>query len=1154
MATAVEIANAYVALTVKAPGAKREVEKALGSATGAADGAGRSIGDRLVASASKVIKVGGATIGGILATGIGTALWKGFSRLNAIDTARAKLTGLGNDAGSVGQIMKNALASVRGTAFGLGDAATVAAQAVAAGIKPGRDLEAVLKTVANTAAAAGTDLGEMGSIFSKAMSQANGIQNDVLSQLADKGIPIYAALGKQLGVTAGEVFKLASSGKINFDQFAAAATAAAGTVASEMGNTVGGSWANFIASLGRIGAGLLGGVFPQIAPALQAITAAFGPLEEIAGQVGDKIGQVLAPAAEWFVRALQGKVDVSWIGELWTTLSPVAVLFQALQPILPVVGKAFSDIGSAIGGALVPVLPALVSLMDAVVPLLTTTIVAVLPIVVLLIQGLAAAVSFLAPLILDVVTAVVSFVAANADWISGLVVAGGVIAGVVAAVSTYRAVQAGYAAATYGATAATYASGIAAKVGAAAYAIQNSSLGTLIASLRANEALTLRTKIAIVASTVATNAMTVANKALNVVLRANPIGLIITAVTALVGALVWFFTQTELGKTIWREFTRFLGEAWANISGFFIAAWENVIQPVFQKIGEIATWVYETILKPVFDGIMAVVSFLAAGFKLQFDLIVNAFRLVGAIAAWLWTNALQPAFTAIGAAAAWLWQNAIKPAFEAIGAVVSWLWTTIIQPVFAAIGAIFSWVWTSIILPITESIKAAINAVGAVFEWLYKNIVKPVWDGISGAMKAAWNWINAYVFTPFKVGVSLIGQAFENVAKTIGKAWDGIKKAAAVPINFVLDTVWNKGLRSFWNDMVGTLGLDDMKLPKASLVKFASGGVMPGYTPGRDVHQFWSPTAGGLALSGGEAIMRPEFTRLVGGAAGVDALNAAARNGRLPFGDGEGNLFGDVWDSITKAASVAWEFMTNPAQAIKTHVIEGIIRPLMGGQNLFGRTVGGLAERTLMGFVDLFKAAAPKGVGTKGMGWEAMWGIVQNALPGAVMTSNFRPGARTVNGGQSYHALGRAIDIVPASMATFNAIAKLFPNASELIYTPAGNRQLQNGKPFAGWSEAVRRQHYNHVHLAMASGGVVPKLYDQGGWLPHGGMAVNRSGKPEAVLTNDESLALRRGLGGLADGDQVVIVVEGTPLTGTVRRVLKASLPSAVAVHSALAR
>ena len=577
--------------------------------------------------------------------------------------------------------------------------------------------------------------------------------------------------------------------------------------------------------------------------------------------------------------------------------------------------------------------------------------------------------------------------------------------------------------------------------------------------------------------------------AFNAVMNANPIMLIVTAIGALVAGLVYFFTQTELGKAIWEEFTRFLGEAWANISAFFTAAWENVIQPVFQAIGDIATWLWENVLSPVFTSIGGIVEWIAGAFKLQFDLIVNAFRLVGAIANWLWVNVLSPVFTAIGQIVAWVWETFISPIFQAIG--------------------------------------VALGVLGDAFNWLWVNVIQPVWDGISSTISTVWTWIDKNVFTPFKTGIGLIGTAFENVAKAIGTAWDGIKKAAAVPINFVLDTVWNNGLRSFWNDMVSTLGLDDMKLPKAKLVKFASGGVMPGYTPGRDVHKFWSPTGGGLELSGGEAIMRPEFTRLVGGAAGVDAINAAARNGRLPFGDGEGNFFGDVWDNISKAASVAWEFITNPAQAIKSHVIEGIIRPLMGGQNLFGQTVAGIAENTLMGFVDLFKNAAPKANGTAGMGWEAMWQIVRNAIPGAVMTSNYRsPGANAAVGGVkgSYHTQGRAIDLVPANMDMFNAVARLFPNASELIYSPAGGRQLLNGQPFNGWSDAVRRMHYNHVHLAMANGGVVPKLYDQGGWLPHGGLAVNKTGKPEAVLTPAESSALKRGL--LFDGMSITGTLE----------------------------
>src|SRR5690625_3439048 len=75
-------------------------------------------------------------------------------------------------------------------------------------------------------------------------------------------------------------------------------------------------------------------------------------------------------------------------------------------------------------------------------------------------------------------------------------------------------------------------------------------------------------------------------KAFNAAMKANPIGLIITAITLLVGALIWFFTETELGQEIWEKFTTFLGEAWENIKNFFIDAYEDYIEPVFSGIGD----------------------------------------------------------------------------------------------------------------------------------------------------------------------------------------------------------------------------------------------------------------------------------------------------------------------------------------------------------------------------------------------------------------------------------------------------------------------------------------------------------------------------------------------------------------------------------------
>ena len=62
----------------------------------------------------------------------------------------------------------------------------------------------------------------------------------------------------------------------------------------------------------------------------------------------------------------------------------------------------------------------------------------------------------------------------------------------------------------------------------------------------------------------------------NAVLSANPIVIVIMAITALVAALVWFFTQTETGKQIWQGFVDFLGNAWTSITTALQAAWNAI--------------------------------------------------------------------------------------------------------------------------------------------------------------------------------------------------------------------------------------------------------------------------------------------------------------------------------------------------------------------------------------------------------------------------------------------------------------------------------------------------------------------------------------------------------------------------------------------------
>jgi hypothetical protein len=106
-----------------------------------------------------------------------------------------------------------------------------------------------------------------------------------------------------------------------------------------------------------------------------------------------------------------------------------------------------------------------------------------------------------------------------------------------------------------------------------------------------------------------------------------------------------------------------------------------------------------------------------------------------------------------------------------------------------------------------------------------------------------------------------------------------------------------------------------------------------------------------------------------------------------------------------------------------------------------------------------------------GIGWQAMWAALKGALPWVRLFSAFRPGAITATGNRSYHGMGRAVDVSP-SMDVFNWIAGNYPGSREVIYSPAGGRQIRNGgRHFYG--EPTRGDHFSHVHWALAHGGIV---------------------------------------------------------------------------------
>ncbi|HWK92622.1 MAG TPA: hypothetical protein VNR17_10230 [Luteimicrobium sp.] len=537
----------------------------------------------------------------------------------------------------------------------------------------------------------------------------------------------------------------------------------------------------------------------------------------------------------------------------------------------------------------------------------------------------------------------------------------------------------------------------------------------------------------------ATKTWKVVQLALNVVLADNPVGLIITAIGLLVTGFVYAYQHSE--------------------------TFRKIVQGAFSGIKKVAKVVVDWFTQTAFPFLKKGFELVRDGFKAGWDFISK--------------YVFHPLRTVFG------W---VKDGFVADKKLMLTAWDLLKS------GLKTGWDWIS--RYVFSPVRSGVGLVRTAFSNA-KDSIGTTWDRLKTALHTGWSWISKYVFSPFKRGISAIKTAFKTAKDGIGRVWDGIKKAASDPVKFVVNTVYTDGIQSWWNKVAHAVKLDGLKLPDVSL-PFATGGVLPGYTPGRDVHQFYSPTGGRLSLSGGEAIMRPEFTRAVGGAAGVARLNERAKRGQA-FADG------GIWNWLGSTWSKTWHGLTghfgNPLKLLSKipggdlgEMVAELPKAVVGGvkdkiKGLFAG--GGKGEAGSLGSLG---GGAGSWTGP-GMGWQKMWSLVHGAFPGAVLTSAFRPGAIAAGTGQlSMHALGRAIDIggTPLVMhQVFEWIKQRFPNSKEIIHSQEGFNQVYKGKPFL-YPEPTRSMHFNHTHWGYADGGVLGDLLPalaKGGHVVRGGLA-----------------------------------------------------------------
>ncbi|QGJ89448.1 tape measure protein [Microbacterium phage Smarties] len=318
-----------------------------------------SVWEKIKSGASAAMKVIGSTVsdglavagklaGTAIAGTVGVALTKGFSRLESIDTATAKLTGLGHSAEAITGIMQSATNAVKGTAFGLGDAASAAAQFSAAGV-PLEGMERSLKILSSTAAVAGTGLGEMTTIFGK-VAATGKLSGDVLTQLSERGIPVLSLLAEKYGVTAEEAQKMVADGKVSFEDFQSVMEGSLGPAAAAMGQSFSGMLTNVGAALGRLGAAAQAPAFNSLKTLFPPIMAAIDQLTPVVAALATALGERLAPIVERLSGFLSG-IDLSGFASTLSGAGGGATAFvDALGPLLPLLGLAAGALGPLLTG------------------------------------------------------------------------------------------------------------------------------------------------------------------------------------------------------------------------------------------------------------------------------------------------------------------------------------------------------------------------------------------------------------------------------------------------------------------------------------------------------------------------------------------------------------------------------------------------------------------------------------------------------------------------------------------------------------------------------------------------------------------------------------------------------------------------------------
>ena len=324
----------------------------VGGKIGAVGDKMQSVGGSMTSSITKPALVAGGAIGAMVAK-------LGFDRLVGLDTAKAKLKGLGYSTKEVGSITDQVTNAIKGGMTTMAEGTDIAAGALAAGVKEGKDLEKYIRLVGDAAAGSGRPVADMAQIFNRVQGQGKLMTEEL--NMVEEGMPGFAsAMAKNLGVSQEEFRKMVTEGKVSSEEFMTVMDDFAGGMSKEYAKSWQGMVQNTKSYVGILGENLLSGVFEQSKGSLREFEKLMR--SESAQQWAKDTGEKLAGAFTKISNGIQGVIKwyqglsggqqkalgglVKWLGITLVTMGPVLTMFGKFASVIR---STFSGLSGIIG-------------------------------------------------------------------------------------------------------------------------------------------------------------------------------------------------------------------------------------------------------------------------------------------------------------------------------------------------------------------------------------------------------------------------------------------------------------------------------------------------------------------------------------------------------------------------------------------------------------------------------------------------------------------------------------------------------------------------------------------------------------------------------------------------------------------------------------